>query len=217
MTDWRRICLMIALALWASLALGCKGRKTGDKRTKSQRDQKSAIRIGDDTRGLRFLFYDVDTKTFKRVRSRAEIPKDRRHAVIVSDPLRGDFPPAGMVVIADLRAPQKDGYSFTLVKEEQVANVFKIQTPKRITRRLLMFSTTTCPVCTRARDYLTTHKIAFSEHQLDRSPAARALLQKLAKEANYTGDLNSVPMFSVAGRILRGFDPKQIDLLLGIR
>jgi glutaredoxin 3 len=76
--------------------------------------------------------------------------------------------------------------------------------------RVLVFTTPTCPWCTRAKSYLRQRKIAFREVDISRdAAAARDLVRR-------TGQMG-VPVIEIDGRPIVGFDRGRIDQLLGLR
>jgi glutaredoxin 3 len=76
--------------------------------------------------------------------------------------------------------------------------------------RVLVFTTPTCPWCSRAKSYLRTRGVAFREIDVSRDPsAARDLVRR-------TGQMG-VPVVEIDGRPIVGFDQSKIDTLLGLR
>lgn len=75
--------------------------------------------------------------------------------------------------------------------------------------RVLVFTTPTCPWCTRAKAYLRERRVAFREVDVSRdAAAARDLMRR-------TGQVG-VPVIEIDGRPVVGFDRPQIDRLLGL-
>lgn len=75
--------------------------------------------------------------------------------------------------------------------------------------RVLVFTTPTCPWCTRVKSYLAQHRVPFREVDVSRdSSAARDLVRR-------TGQMG-VPVVEIDGRPIVGFDRSQIDRLLGL-
>ncbi len=76
--------------------------------------------------------------------------------------------------------------------------------------RVLVFTTPTCPWCSRAKSYLRTRGVAFREIDISRdASAARDLVRR-------TGQMG-VPVIEIDGRPIVGFDQGRIDALLGLR
>ncbi len=77
------------------------------------------------------------------------------------------------------------------------------------THRVLVFTTPTCPWCSRAKTYLRGRGVAFREVDVSRDPAAaRELVRR-------TGQMG-VPVVEIDGRPIVGFDQPKIDRLLGL-
>ena len=75
--------------------------------------------------------------------------------------------------------------------------------------RVLVFTTPTCPWCTRAKQYLRQHDVRFREVDVSRdASAARDLVRR-------TGQMG-VPVVEIDGRPIVGFDKSRIDSLLGL-
>ena len=75
--------------------------------------------------------------------------------------------------------------------------------------RVLVFTTPTCPWCTRAKAYLRERRVPFREVDVSRDPAAA---RDLVRRSGQMG----VPVIEIDGRPVVGFDRPQIDRLLGL-
>ncbi len=76
--------------------------------------------------------------------------------------------------------------------------------------RVLVFTTPTCPWCSRAKSYLRSRNVPFREIDVSRDPAAaRELVRR-------TGQMG-VPVVEIDGRPIVGFDQHRIDTMLGLR
>jgi glutaredoxin len=73
---------------------------------------------------------------------------------------------------------------------------------------VVMLSTAWCGVCKRARQYLTSKGVAFTELDVEKSAAGRDEYRRL----NGRG----VPIILVGNQQMNGFDPARLDRLLGI-
>lgn len=76
--------------------------------------------------------------------------------------------------------------------------------------KVLVFTTPTCPWCTRVKAYLKQQKVPFREIDITRDPRAA---DNLVKRTGQTG----VPVVEIDGRPIVGFDKPQIDRLLGLK
>ncbi|MGC9221598.1 MAG: glutaredoxin family protein [Solirubrobacteraceae bacterium] len=83
------------------------------------------------------------------------------------------------------------------------------QTQGAAQHRVLVFTTPSCPWCTRAKAYLRQNKVPFREIDVarDRS-AARDLVRR-------TGQMG-VPVVEIDGKPIIGFDRAQINRRLGL-
>lgn len=70
-----------------------------------------------------------------------------------------------------------------------------------------VYSTPTCPWCTRAKSYLTEIGVAFLEKDVSIDVAAAREMVKLSGQMG-------VPVISIDGNVVVGFDKKKIDQLL---
>jgi len=75
--------------------------------------------------------------------------------------------------------------------------------------RVLVFTTPTCPWCTRAKAYLRERRVPFREVDVARDAAAA---RDLVRRTGQTG----VPVVEIDGKPIVGFDKSQIDRLLGL-
>lgn len=75
--------------------------------------------------------------------------------------------------------------------------------------KVLVFTTPSCPWCTRAKNYLSQRRIAFREVDVSRDlAAARDLVRR-------TGQMG-VPVIEIDGYPIIGFDRGEIDRRLGL-
>ncbi|UZD55912.1 glutaredoxin family protein [Caldimonas aquatica] len=72
---------------------------------------------------------------------------------------------------------------------------------------IVMFSTTECPYCAKARVWLDEHRVNFTECNLSVSQACRQAFERLGGRG--------VPTFVVQGQVRSGFDPAWIAGALG--
>lgn len=69
--------------------------------------------------------------------------------------------------------------------------------------KVVVYGTTTCPFCAKAREYLAEKKVAYSDFNVDQSEAA----QKKYKTLN----VKAVPAILIGDRMITGFRPDAID------
>lgn len=72
-----------------------------------------------------------------------------------------------------------------------------------------VYSTPSCPWCVRAKSYLKDQGIPFTDVDVSQDVAAAREMVKLSGQMG-------VPVVSIDGSVVVGFDKKRIDELLGI-
>lgn len=72
-----------------------------------------------------------------------------------------------------------------------------------------VFSTPTCPWCSRLKAYLRQHNIAFNDVDVSRDASAA---QQMVRRSGQMG----VPQAWIDGQVVVGFDRKRVDTLLGL-
>lgn len=77
------------------------------------------------------------------------------------------------------------------------------------THRVVVFTTPTCSWCARAKTYLRTRGVRFTEVDVSRDPRAA---QDLVRRTGQMG----VPVIEIDGRPIVGFDQPKVDRLLGL-
>ena len=73
-----------------------------------------------------------------------------------------------------------------------------------------VYTTTTCPWCTRAKEYLKQKGVPFQEKNIEYDPAAA---QEVMRRSGQMG----VPVVEIDGKPIVGFDQAKIDQLLGLK
>ena len=76
-------------------------------------------------------------------------------------------------------------------------------------KKVIVYSTPTCPYCTTAKDYLKDNKIDFTEKDVAADEAAR---DEMIEKSNQMG----VPVIDVDGEIVTGFDKEKLAKLLDL-
>lgn len=75
--------------------------------------------------------------------------------------------------------------------------------------KVVLFSTSTCSWCRRAKRYFREHRVPFKEVDVERDPkAARDIVRKTGQ----TG----VPVIKIGNRWIVGFDKQRIEKELGL-
>jgi glutaredoxin 3 len=76
-------------------------------------------------------------------------------------------------------------------------------------KSVIIYSTPTCHFCDLAKDFFKENKIEYTEHNV------LADLEKRQEMMDKSGGL-SVPVISIDGKIIVGFDQAEVSSLLGI-
>ncbi|MDR5658701.1 glutaredoxin family protein [Serpentinicella sp. ANB-PHB4] len=73
-------------------------------------------------------------------------------------------------------------------------------------KEVVVFTSTTCPHCFTAKDYLTDKGVEFVEKNIQKDPEARKeLMQK---------GIMAVPVIKIDGEFIVGFDKEKVEQLL---
>ncbi len=75
--------------------------------------------------------------------------------------------------------------------------------------KIIIYSTPVCPWCKRAKEYLKSKSIEFTDKNVAEDKAAR---EEMVKKSNQLG----VPVIDIDGEIIIGFDKEKIDKKLGL-
>jgi glutaredoxin 3 len=219
-----RIPIVSALAL-ASVVAGCTANEGDDAKI-----QEARLPVVDDQRDDLILtwFASGGAQTGTSV---SDVPAEHRKEVRVQDPT---IPPEeavpSLVFIADLTKPGPGGkYKVAVVSRELyndrrrvaaamtagapgIGDVPPIRLGPDGKPQLIMYATTTCPVCVGARRWLLDEGIPYTEKDVGRDRVAAAeLAQKGKAQGISTG---GVPVFDIGGRLVPGFDKSIIKKLL---
>jgi glutaredoxin-like YruB-family protein len=76
-------------------------------------------------------------------------------------------------------------------------------------KNVLVYSTTSCPYCVRAKDFLKANNIQFTNIDVAADEAAG---QEMVKKSGQMG----VPVLDIEGTIIVGFDKEKIKKALGL-
>ncbi|MDD5148517.1 MAG: glutaredoxin domain-containing protein [Candidatus ainarchaeum sp.] len=77
-------------------------------------------------------------------------------------------------------------------------------------KKVLVYSTDSCPFCTMAKDFLKGHNVKFEEYNVAEDPEK---LEEMFKKSKQSG----VPVLDIAGEIIIGFDEFKIKQALGLK
>ena len=76
-------------------------------------------------------------------------------------------------------------------------------------KKVLIYSTPTCPYCHQTKDYLKEKKVEYTDYDVS-SDSAKA--QEMIDKSGQMG----VPVLDIEGEIIVGFDKVRIDKALGL-
>jgi glutaredoxin-like YruB-family protein len=74
-------------------------------------------------------------------------------------------------------------------------------------KSVTVYSTPTCPYCVRAKEYLTRKGVAYKDLNV---AVDRAAAQEMVQKSGQMG----VPVITVDGKVIVGFDQRELDRLL---
>ncbi len=191
--------------------------------------------IGDEAGAHTLRYFAVASGQLETVRTPAEVPEGARGQVLVTydDPaLQGPW-----LYVADLTQKQGAHYAVrSMAREEleaQVAAARPKPAPGPVAAQapaaagqpaaaaatsdqdVVIFRTAWCGYCKKAAEYLKLKGVAFVEKDLEADPGARQDMLQRAQRAGFPANrLQGVPILSVKGKIIPGFDRNAIDRAL---
>lgn len=191
--------------------------------------------IGDQAGSHTLRYFAVASGQLETVRTPAEVPAGARGQVLVTydDPtLQGPW-----LYVADLTQKQGEHYPVrSMAREELEAQVAaarpKPQAPPAVDQApvaaapagsvagatdqdVVIFRTAWCGYCKKAAEYLKLKGVPFVEKDLEADPGARQdMLQRAQRSGFPANRLQGVPILSVKGKIIPGFDRNAIDRAL---
>ncbi|MDP3279205.1 MAG: glutaredoxin family protein [Deltaproteobacteria bacterium] len=169
-----------------------------------------------DSADLTFFWFDEHLEAHAASTAN-EVPAERRERVRV-DPVRPELRAPGYVYVADLRALGPHGhYTVRTVGAEQFAQELR---PAPVAAMqpdgqpsVVLYGASWCGACHQAAAWMRAQGIPFVEHDIEREPeAAREMGQRAREQGVPTG---SIPIISVRGRLMVGFNPEALNRMLG--
>jgi glutaredoxin len=153
-----------------------------------------------------------------------KIPEAQRETVMVLySGERRDRLTARALALADLTAPGEDGrYPVRLVNRWDF-EPSGLKAPAGAGAQVLstgdgvvLYTAPGCGHCDRARKWFTEKGIPFTEKDVHADPAAVGEISALGRAQGVPESyLSSVPLINVKGKLLVGFDPRQVEAALG--
>jgi glutaredoxin len=162
--------------------------------------------------GVVFRFRDPATGEVRSATSLAEIPPAARAAVTVYDPAHPA--PAGADFVADLsREPPHAARAvpgFAFAPPPRLPEV-----RKQGTREVVLFATSWCGYCSKARKFFQSRGVPYTELDLEKDPGAERRLEELARAAGIAREsLQGVPIIFVGVKVVAGWDEAEVRRLL---
>jgi len=178
--------------------------------------------VRDDSQGLVFTWpADGGFGVADRL---SEVPPGKRNEVRVQDTARPPGRDRDWIFLADLSTRLGDG-TYKVKSEKRDAYEQKHrppppaappkETPAVGPGGIVMYMTPHCPVCRKAREWLRSRNIIFTEKNVESDTKAQAELSAKAQAQGV--ELNGVPVFDIRGKIVSGFNEDQILKLLGAK
>ena len=208
----------IFITLSLSLTLACNSESASSSSKSDISGPKQAkpklIEVKVDSKELLFLYKDAQGEE-QRVLSINEIPQDHRNKVQVVD-LKlspNERQSRHFVQLFDLRKANVDGtfpgrvFARQLL-EKALANAQALPEQPDI----IMYSTSWCGVCKKARRFMKSEGLAFVEKDVETDKAAARELQEKCERAKVP--MGGVPIIDVGGALMRGFDPQRLMSML---
>jgi len=91
-------------------------------------------------------------------------------------------------------------------KQIKISKVNKINLPEGI---VILYSTSWCYWCERAKEFLIENDIPYIEKDFD-NKEVKEQLYLIAKQVGYKGSVNAVPLFIINEKIIIGYNPVEI-------
>ncbi len=105
-----------------------------------------------------------------------------------------------------IKGCQTDNYYSQIIHEE--ANTYTTSNGSS-QKRVVVYTTPTCPYCTKVKQYLAKHGINFNEVDVASNPAAA---QEMVNKSGQRG----VPQTDIGGQMIIGFDTQKLSRILNI-
>ncbi len=170
--------------------------------------------------GLIFRYLDPQSGEVASAASLDAVPEAARREVVIYDATRE--PPPGWDYVADLSrglpATATPRASFDFQTRAAAAPIERkpVETSPSAAHEVVMFSTQGCGYCAKARKFLTSNRVPFTELDVEEDPSAPARLSALGQKAGLgPRDLQGVPILFFDGKPMVGWDERRAAKLLG--
>lgn len=182
------------------------------------------LEVSPDDDDVVFLYVDPASGKPVAVTDIEKIPEAQRETVMVLySGERRDRLTARALALVDLTAPGEDGrYPVRLVNRWDfgpkglAGPAGKGAQVSTATGGVVLYTAPGCGHCDRARRWFTEKGIQFTEKDVHANPAAAGEIMALGQAQGVPESyLSSVPLINVKGKLLVGFDPRQVEAALG--
>jgi len=164
--------------------------------------------------GIWYRYIDPSTGAVSTATTLGEVPEGARAQVVVYQEAHPTPPGWEQVVDLSKALPvtttPRRGFSLQTRRGDSAP------TARRRRGEVVLFSTTWCGYCRKARDFLKAERVPFSEFDVEKDPKARPRMAALAKSAGVSpASLKGVPIIFVGNHAMSGFDKPRLKKLLG--
>lgn len=175
----------------------------------------TAVEVGTEREGLVYRYLDPNTGNVTTATAIADIPEPARGQVVVFDTLAP--PPAGWDLVADLSrglpatAVPRQNFTFPLPERRAAAAAAR----RTAAPEVVLFATSWCGYCERARSFFKKNRVPFTEVDLERDGGAQERLAVLGRRAGVSeSQLQGVPIIFVDDKAIVGWDQARLKRLL---
>ncbi len=129
---------------------------------------------------------------------------------IQSDGIAWTFPRARVAAVKrDATTREKE---LARTAAERVNDDGPVIAPSAVSKRIVLYGTSWCGWCQRARSYLNSRGVAFEDRDVEQDEEAAAELKALRRKAGIRN--GGVPVIDVGGTVISGFDRPRLDAAL---
>lgn len=214
------------ISIWIALALvaGCSQSENPQSADAGSASKFTKLKVTDQSKNFLYTYLVADG-TFRTVDKVADVPKEARGQVVVTDTSLSPEQrhSSKIIYVADLSAKREDGsypcrpvsrfkFERDLLREPGSASTVLPEQCKNLahspTDHVVLYATSWCGVCKAAAAFLKKSGIPFEEKDVEKDKAAQ---QELTCKALKTGTkINGVPVLDIGGTLLLGFDRDDI-------
>ena len=210
----------IVLVLLAALS-SCKKSDSKPDAGSSAAAELPRLLLSKERKDLLFTFVDGEGR-LRDVDAVEKVPEPQRKQVLVRDLSK---PPEELkvdqyVFVADLTREENGAWPYTVVSRYQVDRSLKEgdfvadegDFDDAGERMVVVYGTAWCGACQQARSWLTKRGIPHLDKDVEEDPKAQAEMTRKMKRAGM--QFGGVPVIDVRGKLMLGFDPKELERML---